>query len=87
MLINKDYDQPHSVHIMFEDGRGSRRAFAASPTMLTFGKAQYQWHSARRNGYADPDGPPAKSTLLGGADAIYTLPPASLNVLRGQIEP
>jgi hypothetical protein len=86
MLINKDYDYPHSVHIVFQDGKGARGAFAGTVVMLTFGKAQYQWHSARRDGYADPDGPPLKSTLTGGADVLYTLPPASLNIVRGQVE-
>ena len=86
MLINKDYDHPHPVHIVFEDGKGSRRAFAGSVNMLTFGKTQYRWHSARRDGYADPDDPPVKSAVGGGAGVLYTLPPASLNVLRGQVE-
>ncbi len=87
MLINKDYDHPHQVRIVFQDSKNTTRAFAGEVTMLTFGKAQYQWHSARREGYADPDGPPAKSTLTAGPDALYTLPPASLNIIRGQIEP
>jgi hypothetical protein len=86
ILINKDYDHAHPVRIVFEDGN-ERHGFVGEVTMLTFGKAQYQWHSARRDGYADPDGPPVKSTVDGGADVFYTLPPASLNVLRGQIEP
>jgi hypothetical protein len=87
MLINKDYDHPHQVRIVFQDSKNTTRAFAGEVTMLTFGKAQYQWRSARREGYADPDGPPAKSTLTAGPDALYTLPPASLNIIRGQIEP
>jgi len=86
MLINKDYDHPHPVHIVFEEGKGSRRSFIGPVKMLTFGKAQYHWHSARSDGYADPDGPPIRSTVSAGADAVYTLPPASLNVVRGEIE-
>jgi hypothetical protein len=86
MLINKDYDHPHAVRIVFQDDKGTHGGFAGAVTMLTFGKAQYQWHSARREGYADPDGPSVKSTVTGGADVLYTLPPASLNVIRGQVE-
>jgi hypothetical protein len=86
MLINRDYDRAHAVHIVFQDDKGTHGGFAGTVTMLTFGKAQYQWHSARRDGYADPDGPPVKSIVTGGADVLYTLPPASLNVIRGQIE-
>jgi hypothetical protein len=85
MLINKDYDHPHDVRIAFEDGKASR-GFTGDVTMLTFGKAQYQWHSARRDGYADPDGPAIKSTIRGGNEVVYTLPPASLNILRGQVQ-
>jgi hypothetical protein len=86
MLINKDYDHPHQVHIVFQDDKNGQSAFAGAVTMLTFGKAQYQWHSARREGYADPNGPPVKSTITGGADVLYTLPPASLNIVRGKVE-
>ena len=50
--------------------------------MTAFGKAQYQWHPARKKGYADPDGPAVTSTLDGGEGAQYALPPASITVLR-----
>lgn len=86
LLINKDHDKPHSVRVLFDDGKDPSRGFSGPVTMLTFGKAQYQWHPARRDGYADPDSPPVKSTVSGGREAVYTLPPASMNVLRGEIE-
>jgi hypothetical protein len=87
MLINKDYDNPHQVRIVFHDGSVNvERSFAGPVTMVTFGKEQYQWHPARKNGYADPDGPAVTSTINAGAGTIYTLPPASLNVVRGQIK-
>jgi len=85
LLINKDYDQPHSIHIVFQDGKANN-FFAGPVTMITFGKAQYQWHPARRAGYADPDGPAATSTVNGTPGAQYTLPPASMTVLRGRIK-
>ncbi len=86
LLMNKDYDHPHPVQIVFHDGASNfDRFFTGSVTMVTFGKAQYQWHPAGRNGYADPDGPAVTSRLNGGADANYTLPPASITVLRGRI--
>lgn len=86
LLINKDHDKPHSVRVLFDDGKDPSRGFSGPVTMLTFGKAQYQWHPARCDGYADPDSPPVKSTVSGGREAVYTLPPASMNVLRGEIE-
>jgi len=85
MLVNKDCDNLHAVHLVFHDSEGnSDDAFQGPVTMITFGKNQYQWHSARKQGYADPDGPAAKSTVSGGAGAVYTLPPASVTVLRGK---
>ena len=86
LLINKDHDHPHKIRIVFHDGNSNRDAFFAGPvTMITFGKAQYQWHAARKNGYADPDGPPATSQVRGEENALYELPAASVTVLRGRM--
>jgi hypothetical protein len=85
LLINKDYDQPHPVRIVFQVGK-TNSSFAGPVTMITFGKAQYRWHPARREGYADPDGPAATSTVNGTPEGQYTLPPASMTVLRGRIK-
>ena len=86
MLINKDYNYPHPVRITFHDSAANSDRFFAGPvTMITFGKAQYQWHPARKQGYADPAGPAVTSTLNGGEGAQYGLPPASITVLRGKI--
>ncbi|ABF39435.1 Galactose-binding superfamily protein [Candidatus Koribacter versatilis Ellin345] len=80
LLINKDRDHPHEVQITFRNsGAGGLRG---AVEMVTFGKAQYQWHPDRKNGYADPDGPPVTSKLTAGEQTRYTLPPASINVLR-----
>jgi hypothetical protein len=85
MMINKDYDNPHSVHIVFHDHDSkTKSSFAGPVARITFGKEQYQWHSAMSEGYADPDGPASRSTLRDGADQ-YLLPPASMTVLRGRI--
>ena len=86
MLINKDHDNPHQLHIVFHDAEGKRdQSFAGPVTMITFGKAQYQWHPDRKKGHADPDGPPATSTLNGDESTQYTLPAASLTILRGKL--
>jgi hypothetical protein len=86
LLINKDHDHDHALRIVFQDSEGKKEsAFAGPVTMITFGKNQYQWHPARRNGYADPDGPAASSTVAGGDNAVYMLPSASVTVLRGKI--
>ena len=86
MLINKDRDNPHRVRVVFDGSSDNKQhAFAGKVTVISFGKEQYQWHSARKNGYADPDNPPVKSSLNATPDAVYTLPAASLTVLRGKL--
>jgi hypothetical protein len=86
MLINKDYDNAHSVRISFDSGdASSAKSFAGAVTMITFGKAQYQWHPDRKRGHADPDSPPARSTISADDKMQYELPAASLTVLRGKI--
>ncbi len=88
IIINKDYDNPHAVRAVFHDGdTGIERRFAGEITMLTFGKAQYQWHAARKKGFAGPDNPPLQTTKTVTADTLYSLPPASITILRGRIKP
>jgi hypothetical protein len=85
LLVNKDYDNAHPVRVVFHDAEeNTDDAFKGPVTMITFGKNQYQWHSARKQGYADPDGPTARSIVQSTVDATYLLPPASITVLRGK---
>jgi hypothetical protein len=87
LLINKDHDRSHAVKVEFRDaGSNTGHSFAGAITLITFGKAQYQWHPAGKDGYADPDGPAVTSTVTGSRDALYSLPPASINILRGKVE-
>jgi hypothetical protein len=87
MLINKDYDHAHQIHVVFNDLEGKRtESFVGSVKMITFGKAQYQWHPNRKSGYADPDGPPSTSTIVGDDRTLYSLPAASVTVLRGEVQ-
>jgi len=86
LLINKDHDHPHQVRIVFHDADSTRdTSFAGPVTVVTFGREQYQWHPARKKGYADPDGPPVTSKVSGEERTLYTLPAASLTVLRGRL--
>jgi hypothetical protein len=87
MVINKDHDQPHSVRVVFHDAESHRdTGFNGPVSMITFGREQYQWHPARRKGYADPDGPPKRSELKVEQDTQYLLPPASVTVFRGRVQ-
>jgi hypothetical protein len=87
MLVNKDYDSPHPVRIVFHNADSDKDSALNGPvTSITFGKAQYQWHPDRKHGYADPDGPPLRSELTGRKETLYSLPAASLTILRGRLE-
>jgi hypothetical protein len=86
MLINKDHDNDHDVKVVFADPETRRDRFFTGPVdRITFGDAEYKWHAEGRTGHADPDGPPSKSTVAGGAEALYKLPKASIVVLRGRL--
>ncbi|HUL76825.1 MAG TPA: discoidin domain-containing protein [Vicinamibacteria bacterium] len=86
MLVNRDHDRDHAVKVVFADSEAKRdRGFSGPVDRIVFGAAEYQWHSEGTGGHADPDGPPSRSVVAGGADARYRLPRASIVVLRGRI--
>jgi hypothetical protein len=86
LLINKDHDQPHQVRVVFHNADGAQdTSFAGPVTIVTFGREQYQWHPDRKKGYADPDGPAVTSKANGEEGTLYTLPAASVTVLRGRL--
>jgi hypothetical protein len=87
MLVNRDQSNDHAVKVSFSGSAGTQeRWFAGRVDRVTFGSNEYQWHREGVGGHADPDGPPAKSTVEGTKDALYQLPKASITVLRGRIE-
>jgi len=85
LIINKDQSNPHRVRIAFHDAAGPDRFFSGPATMISFGSAQYQWHPNGRDGFAEPDGPAARTTTKSGEDTIYELPQASVSVIRGSL--
>jgi len=86
MLVNKDHDNEREVKVVFADPETHHdRFFTGRVDRITFGDAEYQWHAEGTSGRADPDGPPSKSTVTGGAEALYNLPKTSIVVLRGKI--
>ncbi|HYA23326.1 MAG TPA: discoidin domain-containing protein [Terriglobales bacterium] len=84
MLINKDQSNSHIVHVVFDTGI-TAQVFSGPITMISFGSDQYVWHSDGPNSHPDPENPPATSTVVGGPQATFTLPQASVTVLRGKI--
>jgi F5/8 type C domain len=86
LLINKDQDNSHAVRVVFEKSEKGRKGYLSGPvTMVTFGSEQYVWHSDGLRSHADPDDPPKKMLLPGGAEAHFELAKASITVLRGRV--
>jgi hypothetical protein len=86
LIINKDQENAHAVNISFDDAEKKGAATFTGPvSVATFGKTQYAWHPDRSGGAADPDGPAAKSTVNAGPTTSFTLPAASVTVVRGAI--
>jgi hypothetical protein len=80
MLINKDQTNAQAIRVALGNG-----GFSGPVTMVTFGSEQYVWRSDGANGHPDPNHPPVSKTVVGGPDVIFTLPEASVTILRGRI--
>ena len=86
MLVNRDETNPHTVRVLFDAPSQKRTALFDGPTTLvTFGSQQYVWINDGPNSHPDPDNPPAAKTVDANSQTTFTLPPASVNVIRGKI--
>jgi hypothetical protein len=54
---------------------------------VTFGAAEYVWHTSGKSSHADPDGPPKRSEMDWKAGGKVLLPRASITVLTGRVAP
>jgi len=87
LLVNKDQANPHSVVVDFRNSSDhSHHYFQGTVKQVSFGADNYVWHAKGQNGYANPDGPATKSDQHGGKGTEYTLPTASVTVLRGTVQ-
>jgi hypothetical protein len=88
MLVNRDETNPHTVRVVFEDSKSKRSSgpFSGPVTLVTFGSEQYVWKDDGPNSHADPDGAPVAIPVASGPQATYTLPKASITVLRGRVQ-
>jgi hypothetical protein len=87
LVVNRDRENSHDIRIAFANPETKRAlAFSGPVRVVTFGAAQYYWHPDGPNGFADPDGPPATSTVGGDRETLYSLPKASITVLTGAVE-
>jgi hypothetical protein len=87
MLVNRDENNAHTVKVIFEDAKSKRKASFSGPvTLVTFGSEQYVWINDGQNSHADPDGPPVATIVSATRERTFTLPKASVTVLRGNVE-
>ncbi len=84
LLINRDQLNAHPVRIGFT-GAQSGKYLSGKVTTVTFGSEQYHWRPAESGGNADPDGPAARAELNAGNGTAFTLPRASMTVIRGKL--
>jgi hypothetical protein len=74
------------VRVQFEDSKNKKNSSFSGPvTFVTFGSEQYVWINDGPNSHADPDHPPIATTLPASPDTTFTLPKASITVLRGKV--
>ena len=86
LVINKDPSNAHEVTIAFENGgKTVAEGFAGPVKTVTFGAAEYVWHSSGPTSHADPDGPAKRSTVESKAGQKVMLPKASVTVLTGKV--
>jgi hypothetical protein len=87
MLVNRDENNSHTVRVVFDDAKNKRKtSFSGPVTLVTFGSEQYVWKNDAENSHADPDGPPVGSVVPETRDRTFTLPKASITVLRGEVK-
>ena len=86
MLVNRDEVNPHTVRVVFQDSKNKRDEWFSGPvTFVTFGSEQYVWINDGPNSHPDPDNPPVSTTLQSTSGTTFTLPKASVTVLRGKV--
>jgi hypothetical protein len=72
--------------VVFDDLQArEQNTFRGPVEMVTFGSEQYQWHSEGAKSHADPEEAPVRTSVAAGPDTRFTLPRASITVLRGKV--
>ena len=86
MLVNRDENNPHTVRVRFDNSKSKQSvSFSGPVTLVTFGSEQYVWINDGTDSHADPDHPPVATTLAADPQTAFTLPKASITVLRGKV--
>ena len=85
LIVNKDPSNAHEVKILFDDhGQEAASQFSGPVKVVTFGAAEYAWHSSGATSHADPDGPAKRTIVDWQAKKTVLLPKASVTVLTGR---
>ena len=86
MLVNRDQNASHGVRVQFEDFAKKRVGHLGGQTdVVHFGAEQYVWVDAGPASHADPDHVPVATSVEANASTEFTLPKASITVLRGKV--
>ena len=86
MLVNRDENNAHPVRLSFDAGSDGENAFSGPVRFVTFGSEQYVWRNDGPNSRPDPDDPPMATSVDAHRDTVFTLPKASVSVVRGKIQ-
>jgi hypothetical protein len=86
LLVNRDENHPHTMRVSFENAKDKRNSsFSGNVSWSSFGSDQYVWINDGPNSHPDPNLPPAATTIYADAQTVFTLPKASITVLRGRL--
>jgi hypothetical protein len=86
MLVNRDENNSHTVRVSFENAKEKRNSFlSGNISWMSFGSDQYAWINDGPNSHPDPNLPPAAAIIAANPQTIFTLPKASITVIRGRL--
>lgn len=86
LLVNRDENHSHTMRVSFENAKDKRSSFfSGNVSWSSFGSDQYAWINDGPNSHPDPNLPPAATTIYADAQTVFTLPKASITVLRGRL--
>lgn len=87
MLVNRDQSGAHAVRVSFAMAADApKESFSGPVTVTSFGAEQYDWKNDGLNSHADPNGPPVGRKVAATSQTVFTLPKASITVLRGKVK-
>ena len=86
MLVNRDQNNTHKIRVVLSDtAKGRHGSFTGSVKLTTLGAEQYVWREAGKDSHADPDGPEVARNIAADNETTYSLPKASVTILRGKV--